>query len=109
MVLVLVLVLVVIRMPMFFTRFDLVLVAVENRAYEDGQIHINPPHRRVATNNIRCQQCGVVYGSSLVYPPGLEKALQDNLAQAQKNMNNELNNCYAFNNRKRYSYSFVPI
>ena len=51
-VLVLVLVLVVIRMPMFFTRFDLVLVAVENRAYEDGQIHINPPHRRVATNNI---------------------------------------------------------
>ena len=35
-----------------FTRFDLILVAVEDRAYEGGEIHINPDHMRITANAI---------------------------------------------------------
>ena len=35
-----------------FTRFDLILVAVEDRSYEGGEIHINPDHMRIRPNAI---------------------------------------------------------
>ena len=37
---------------MLYTRFDLILVAVEDRAYEGGEIHINPAHLKIRPNAI---------------------------------------------------------
>ena len=42
-----------------FMRFDLILVAVEDRAYEGGEIHLNPTGMKIQPNSI-----GLFFASS---------------------------------------------